>query len=134
MENHLLFYDGNCGLCHAWVNFVLHFDKASKFKFSPLQGETIKKVLDSDLIESLPDSIVVKSATGGVYMKARAVEFILEEIGLPWSIFGKFIEILPENFKNGCYDVVARYRIKIFGKKDDLCPIIPKEIQNRFLM
>src|SRR5690606_1291807 len=102
--------------------------------FSPLQGETIKKVLNSKILESLPDSIVVKSASGEVYMKASAVEFILQELGLPWSIFGRGLKILPRNFKNSCYDLVARYRIKIFGKKSELCPIIPKEIRNRFFM
>ena len=37
---HLVFYDGQCGLCDHAVQFLLKADKKNKFLFAPLQGTT----------------------------------------------------------------------------------------------
>ena len=35
----VILFDGVCGLCNAWVDFVLKQDSEGKFQFAPLQGK-----------------------------------------------------------------------------------------------
>ena len=45
-ENHprVVLFDGVCGLCNAWVDFILKRDPSGLFKFAPLQGEYASQV------------------------------------------------------------------------------------------
>lgn len=133
MDKHILFYDGNCGLCHNWVKFVLNFDRAKKFLFSPLQGEKLKEIMSPDEISKLPDSIVVYSKNGKIYLKADAVIFILEEMGGILKFVARLLSILPRKLNNYCYDFIARYRTFVFGSKEDLCPLMSDDQRELFL-
>ena len=133
MQKNVIFYDGHCGLCHGWVKFVLRFDKLGIFSFSPLQGETIKKMLSSETINLLPDSVVVIDESAGVHIKARAVELILKKLGGLFSVVSCLLGILPFSFKDWAYDLVAKNRKKIFGEKEEVCPLMPETLRARFL-
>jgi predicted DCC family thiol-disulfide oxidoreductase YuxK len=37
-RTHVVFFDGVCGLCDRWVQFVLPRDRGARFRFAPLQG------------------------------------------------------------------------------------------------
>jgi hypothetical protein len=39
----IVFFDGECGLCHAFVKFVVRHDPAAQFLFAPLRGETFRQ-------------------------------------------------------------------------------------------
>ena len=39
----IIFYDGDCALCHRMVQFILARDSKFLFSFAPLQGETAAK-------------------------------------------------------------------------------------------
>ncbi len=133
MNKHILFYDGHCGLCHRWVMFVLRFDRNKNFLFSPLQGEKIKEVLSLEIRSSLPDSIVVLANDGDIYLKAKAVEFILCEMGGVFKAMGRGLALVPQAFSNLCYDFIAKIRTRIFGTKEDLCPLMSVELRELFL-
>ena len=40
-----IYYDGECGLCHASIRFVLAEDQQSLFRFSPMQGDAGRRDL-----------------------------------------------------------------------------------------
>jgi predicted DCC family thiol-disulfide oxidoreductase YuxK len=40
--------------------------------------------------------------------------------------------IVPRPLRDAVYDLVARVRYRVFGRKDDACPIIPKALRSRF--
>ena len=41
----ILFFDGVCGLCNRFVDFMLRTDSQHRFRFAPLQGETARRLL-----------------------------------------------------------------------------------------
>ena len=45
MDHPIIFYDGVCGMCNAFVDLVLKVDKHGVFRFAALQGETARKKL-----------------------------------------------------------------------------------------
>ena len=56
----IIFFDGYCGLCNGFVDFILKFDKNAVFKFSPLQSEFAKTKLNQSDVEDLKSVVVLK--------------------------------------------------------------------------
>ena len=44
----ILFFDGVCGLCNRFVDFMLKADSRNRFLYAPLQGETARSLLGMD--------------------------------------------------------------------------------------
>ena len=59
-----------------------------------------------------------------LYIKSDAVLKILKEIGGFWKLFYLLI-IIPKSFRDWVYELIARNRYQIFGKRDQ-CMILPK--------
>src|SRR5262245_33788131 len=68
-----LFYDGQCGLCHRAVRFLLAEDCASGgvFRFASLGGETFRAALSE--LSGLSDSLVLLTEDGRTLTRSRAV-------------------------------------------------------------
>lgn len=126
----VIYFDGVCGLCNGFVDFIMKIDRQGKFRFSPLQSEYAKANLPPEYVADL-DSVVVQ-IHGKTLRKARAVFAVLKEIGGIWGMAGAF-GILPERFLNGAYDLVAENRYKIFGKKET-CRLPTPEERERFIL
>ena len=132
-NSNIIFYDGECGFCHHWVKFVLKRDKNCRFYYAPLQGSTIKECLTEKQINSLPDSIVVFSNEKVLLTKSAAASFILKELGCIGPILSGIIDIFPQKFNDYFYDLIAKYRHKIFKKPDNFCPLLSTEQEKFFL-
>ena len=52
MVENVIYYDGECGLCHLAVRFILRVDSKGKFYFSPLSN------LDNNLKYPTPHATV----------------------------------------------------------------------------
>jgi predicted DCC family thiol-disulfide oxidoreductase YuxK len=129
----ILFYDGYCGLCHRAVQFVLREDReGAAFRFAPLQGETFGRLVPSAIRETLPDSLVVMAADGQLYVRSEAFQRILRRLGGGWKVLATILSIVPRGLRDGVYDFVARVRFQIFGRRQDLCPVMPPELRARF--
>ncbi|HXZ10760.1 MAG TPA: DCC1-like thiol-disulfide oxidoreductase family protein [Candidatus Sulfotelmatobacter sp.] len=129
----LLFYDGHCGLCHRSVKFVLKHDRSGKaFRFAPLQGETFAARVPAERRAGLPDSIVVETAEGALLVRSAAFIHILRRLGGTWRILAAILAVIPRPLRDAAYDFIARIRYSIFGRRDDVCPIVPAELRARF--
>lgn len=130
-----ILFDGTCALCHGFVTFVLKRDRGPKlFHFAPLQGEWVMRTLPEDLLRGLPDSIVVLDAQGRTQTESAAVIYVLRRLGGFWRLVAGIWWLAPRPLRDWEYRVIASIRKKIFGTKDDLCPIIPVEWRGRFEM
>jgi len=125
----IIFFDGVCGLCNGFVDFILAVDKKKQFLFSPLQSEFAKNNLPAKMTTELKSVVFLKN--GKHYSKSDAVLHVLDELGGVWklSIVGR---ILPENMRDSAYNLVAENRYKIFGKKET-CRLPSAEERSRFL-
>lgn len=126
----VIFFDGVCGLCNGFVDFVISVDKKNQYRFSPLQSEYAHKVLAPEMTEKL-DSVVFQK-DGKSYRKSQAVIKVLEGLGGVWKLaaIGK---LLPESLSNVAYDLVAQNRYKLFGKKET-CRLPTPEERTRFII
>jgi predicted DCC family thiol-disulfide oxidoreductase YuxK len=128
-----LFYDGHCALCHGTVQFVLERDRTgAAFRFAPLQGETFQAQVPTEQRAGLPDSIVIRTADGSLLARSDAVVRILQRLGGGWRILASILALIPRGLRDAVYDFIARVRYRVFGKREDLCPIVPPDLRGRF--
>jgi len=129
----IVFYDGHCGLCHGAVKFVLRHDRSgSLFRFAPLQGTTFQSRVPPAERAALPDSIVVLTQDGSLLLRSNAFLHILRRLGGGWRILGGLLGVIPRAVRDFVYDFIARIRYRVFGTRDELCPIVPPELRARF--
>jgi predicted DCC family thiol-disulfide oxidoreductase YuxK len=132
-QSEILFYDGHCGLCHRAVKFVLKHDRSGNaFRFAPLQGETFQARVPPSERAGLPDSIVVLTQEGTLLVRSDASLHILKRMGGGWKTLGATLGVIPLVVRDAVYDFVARIRYRVFGRRDDLCPVAAPELRARF--
>jgi len=130
----VLFYDGECGLCHRWVKFTMKRDRDGDIvQFAALQGETIRQKLSDHERDALPDSVVFLGADNQIKTKSTAVIAILDHLGGFWRVCAGAMKIIPRAIRDFGYDRVAAIRHKLFRKPKELCPMMPPEMRDRFL-
>jgi predicted DCC family thiol-disulfide oxidoreductase YuxK len=129
----MLFYDGHCGLCHGVVKFVVKRDRTGQaFRFAPLQGPTFGARVPAERRAGLPDSIIVLTHEGALLARSDAVLHILRRLGGGWKTLAGVLSVVPRGLQDAGYNFIARIRYSIFGKRDDVCPIMPPDLRARF--
>lgn len=133
--NHLVFYDGNCGLCDRIVQLIFKEDKKERFVFAPLQGETA-----SQYLKSLPpeirftDSLILienyRDPYPRVFILGKGALRIAWLLGWPWILVG-WLSFFPGWLFNWAYRIVAANRHRLFPQTE--CFIPPPNQKNRFL-
>lgn len=127
----ILLFDGLCNLCNGAVNFILKRDKDGKFKFASLQSEIGNKLCKQHNIDTNDVDSIILIKNDKVYIKSAAVLEILKDMPIGWRVLRSGI-IVPKTILDYLYDLIAKHRYRIFGKKDE-CPIPSKDVQDRFL-
>ncbi len=118
----IVLYDGFCNLCSNTVLLFLKLDRKKKFRFIALQSAAGKEIL-----KRIPDSgsgmdSVMLFKNDQVYYKSKAIFQIIRETGGITRLLLVF-RIFPDRFNDYIYDLIARNRYLIFGKKKE-CFII----------
>jgi predicted DCC family thiol-disulfide oxidoreductase YuxK len=129
---HWLFYDGDCGLCHGVVRWVLARDANAVFLFAPLHGESFTKRVAKEQHANLPDSIVLQTPEGALLLKSDAVRVMLLQLGGSWRTLGVLLGFVPRALSDWGYDLIAKVRHQLFKKPNDVCPMVPPELRSRF--
>ena len=127
----IIYFDGICNLCNWSVRFILKYDKNVVFLFASLQSEFTKKHLVHFNDPERKNESIVYQDHQVFYTKSDAVLKILNDLGGVWKLFYVF-KIIPQNLRDWLYDLIARNRYRLFGKKDN-CMIPSPEVKNRFL-
>jgi predicted DCC family thiol-disulfide oxidoreductase YuxK len=130
MDKSLILFDGVCNLCNASVRFIIKRDKYNRFQFANLQSEFAIKKLKEIKLSELPDSLVLINGQN-IYFKSDAVFEIIRSFSKLWHILLIF-KILPKRLRDFLYDIIAKYRYKIFGK-EDVCQIPDRSISGKFI-
>jgi predicted DCC family thiol-disulfide oxidoreductase YuxK len=128
-----LFYDGHCGLCHRAVRFVLARDREGRlFRFAPLEGDTFNRVVTPERRKTLPDSVVVLTAEQTLLARSDAFLHIFRRLGGGWKVLAVALGVVPRPLRDFVYDLVARVRYRIFGRRDEWCPVMEPQLRARF--
>jgi predicted DCC family thiol-disulfide oxidoreductase YuxK len=137
---HLVFYDGTCGFCHATVQFLLKHDHKRQLLFAPLQGsaaktlltdceEVAKEIEGKDTIVFLENYKDKENQRLAIY--STAVFRTLRYLDGGWR-FLAWMEHLPKWLSNTGYRIIAHYRLKLRGESK-ACLIPPAADRSRFL-
>ncbi len=127
-----LFYDGSCGLCHWLVRFTAWRDKRARFRFAPLGGKTFGESFSPREAARLPDSLVVQTESGDVYVRSDAVVYVLRRLGGFWGFAAVLLGRIPRAWRDRAYDRIARIRKRLFRPPANLCPRLPPQLRDRF--
>jgi predicted DCC family thiol-disulfide oxidoreductase YuxK len=132
---HLVFYDGECGLCDQVVQFIFKEDKKQQFVFAPLQGETASQYLRRLPAEiRFTDSFILvenyRSSYPRVYILAKGALKAAWLLGWPWMLIGLF-SFLPGWLFDWAYRLVAMNRHRFFPQAQ--CFVPPANQKDRFL-
>lgn len=127
----IILFDGVCNFCNFWVNFIIDRDKKNQFRFAALQSEIGKELLTKfDLPKDDFDSFILISQNKVLKKSSAAFEIAKDLNG--WLKIFSSLKFLPNCFNDFIYDLVAKNRYKIFGKRD-VCRIPYEEDKIKFL-
>lgn len=124
----IIFFDGICNLCNRSIDYIVQEQtrlNISKFKIASLQGVTAAQHLPSELRQSL-NSIALKKGDQ-ILQRSEAIQEIFKSLGFKNYLLCLMIEITPRFIGNRVYDLVAKSRYLIFGKKKTCRLPLPNE-------
>lgn len=126
----MIFFDGVCGGCNRFVDFIIRTDSRREIFFSPVQGET---AAEFSLYQNEPprEWKIAYVDENGIHEGADAVLLVLGKLGGLWKLPVLFI-YLPQPLKDCFYGIVSRNRYRIFGKRET-CRVPSAEERERFL-
>ncbi|MFT5357959.1 MAG: putative DCC family thiol-disulfide oxidoreductase YuxK [Polyangiales bacterium] len=130
MNQTMVFYDGECGLCQKSVQWLLNHDSEGRLRFAPLQGSTAADALGERDDLAGVDSIVFLEE-GRLYLRSRAVFQIASYLDPGWRWLRHF-RILPAFLTDLGYRFIAKIRYRVWGKAD-VCRVPSLEERARFL-
>ena len=126
----ILLYDGVCGLCNRFVQFVLRYDKHGTLKFATLQGAYGEAARTTAPELATIDSLVLLTPSGA-YVRSTAALEVIRYIGGLWAAT-LVLYALPRRLRDWGYDQIAARRYRLFGKYDS-CRIPDASARARFL-
>ena len=113
------------------MNFVLEKDKKNVFRFAALQSEKARELssrLNID-ISNLDTFVLIVGEK--FYIKSTAALMVCKKLDSYLKILFPLI-ILPAFFRDFVYDIIAKNRYKLFGRKES-CRIPTQAEKEKFL-
>ena len=108
----VVFFDGVCGLCNGFVDFLVQHDHARVLRYAPLQGTTAAQF---DRLPRTLDSVVVVDGDR-VLVKSDAALTVLSRLGGVWRLCAA-ARVIPRVVRDAVYDTIARNRYAWFGRR-----------------
>ncbi|WP_205780371.1 thiol-disulfide oxidoreductase DCC family protein [Flagellimonas oceanensis] len=129
--NNIVLFDGVCNLCSGFVQFVIKRERDSTISFASLQSEEGQGLLKKYGVDSTTVDSIVFIKDDRAFIKSEAFFKIVQHLKAPWP-FLRIFTFLPLKFNNAIYDLIAKNRYKVMGKKNS-CWLPSKSMSNRFI-
>eukprot|EP00568_Trieres_chinensis_P008019 CAMPEP_0183308700 /NCGR_PEP_ID=MMETSP0160_2-20130417/22409_1 /TAXON_ID=2839 ORGANISM="Odontella Sinensis, Strain Grunow 1884" /NCGR_SAMPLE_ID=MMETSP0160_2 /ASSEMBLY_ACC=CAM_ASM_000250 /LENGTH=166 /DNA_ID=CAMNT_0025472577 /DNA_START=169 /DNA_END=669 /DNA_ORIENTATION=- len=134
----VILFDGVCNLCNGAVNTAIDWDPSGKLRYSALQSNVGRALLQANGREADDISSIVLVTEDGAYVKSDAILRITEELtplGLlplrPAAALGRFV--VPKLLRDLIYDGVADNRYRIMGMRQECRFDADGELEDRFI-
>ena len=104
----LILFDGVCVLCSGWVRFVIDRDRATRFRFSPVQsayGSALAARLGISAEDPQTNAVVFADRA---LFKSDAAIAVLSS--LPRWRWVRVLSAVPRPIRDRAYDRIARRR------------------------
>jgi predicted DCC family thiol-disulfide oxidoreductase YuxK len=125
----IVLFDGDCGLCHASVRFVLERDDRALFRFAPLDSAVARELLAGVDTGPLGDSVLLVE-NGRVVDRSTAALRIARRLrwwNLAWGLM-----LIPRFVRDLVYAWVARRRGR-WSRDNGACTLPNRNVRERFL-
>ncbi len=127
----VLIFDGECVMCSRTAVFVLNHERRQTCRFLAAQSSLGQALYTHYGLETRELETNILLLEGMPYFRSDAAIQVMVLMGFPWSI-GRVFRLVPRAWRNRFYDVVARNRFRIFGRRDQ-CYMPTPETAHRFL-
>lgn len=134
----VILFDGVCNLCNGAVNLALDWDPNGNLRFSALQSNVGKSLLQVNGRDANDISSIVLVTEDGAYIKSDAILRITEALApvqflplKPAAVLGRYF--VPKFLRDIIYDGVAGNRYDLLGKRDECRFDVDGEFEDRFV-
>ncbi|MDZ7921352.1 thiol-disulfide oxidoreductase DCC family protein [Rhodoferax sp.] len=127
----LIVFDGHCVLCSAWANFVLKHDRNKVYRLLAAQSPLGQALYAHYGLGGSDYQSNLLIASGRVYIKSDGTLRMVSGLGWPWRLVG-VLRVLPLPWLDVLYSVVARNRLRWFGRRE-VCYFPAPEDADRFV-
>ena len=110
----VVWFDGFCGLCNRFVDFLLRIDRRRRLRFGPIQGTAAEgrfRAGDAD-----PETIVFETGER-LFERSDGVLQAMGRVGGAWTL-SMYLGLVPRAVRDTVYRWVARNRYRWFGRRD----------------
>ncbi len=127
----IILFDGICNFCNRTINIILKYDQDAYFQFAASQSNAGINILQQFKLDQKASASVILIDNEKVYTKTDAVIQIAKHLS-GWPSLFRFIKFIPKSIRNFGYDLIAKNRYTLFGKKAS-CMVPDVSILHRFL-
>ena len=131
-EHPIVLFDGVCSLCEGVVRFVITRDPDARLRFTPLQSDLGRMLLQRYGYDPAKIDAVVFVDADGAHDRSTAALRLARHLRAPWRWLGRPLLWIPKRWRDVVYDFVARHRFQWFGRRD-ACLVPTPELRARFL-
>lgn len=128
----IVLFDGECGFCNYWIQWILRQKPAANMKFTSLQSEIGREILsDNNINFDLKTIIVVHQ--GELLHKSMAIKYILKNLSSPARFYSNVLQVVPKIISDSVYDLAAKHRLK-FINNNNICNLPTPEQKKHFIL
>jgi predicted DCC family thiol-disulfide oxidoreductase YuxK len=127
----IVVFDGYCAMCSGFARFVLRHDRRGVFRLAPAQSALGRALYIHYGLDPLDYETNILIEDGVAWFKAEGSMRIAERLGFPWRLV-TVLRVLPRAWREALYDLVARNRLRIFGRRE-VCYVSDPHYADRFL-
>jgi predicted DCC family thiol-disulfide oxidoreductase YuxK len=130
-DHPVVLFDGVCSLCVGSVQFLIRHDDEGVLRFASLQSPAGDRLLEQcGESGTYMDSLVLVEGED-CYTKSDAALRIAAHLGGVFRLAAP-LELLPRRLRDWGYDLVAKYRYQVFGRREE-CLRPTADLEQRFL-
>jgi predicted DCC family thiol-disulfide oxidoreductase YuxK len=130
-EGPIVLFDGVCVLCCGGVRFLLAHDARGRMRFAAMQSPEGQALLRRHHLPLTEFRTFAVLDGGRVLVRSDAALRLADELAAPLRWL-RFLRVVPRILRDAIYDLVARSRYRIFGRREQCFLPAPTE-RARFL-
>lgn len=116
-SKYYVFYDGDCGFCNGWVQWILNNDRKDQFLFASLQSDFGQKFLNERNLENKQFSTLFLWKPNSFYLtKSQAVFKVARILGGKYAVLGN-LNFVPSFISDFVYHLISVNRQKLASQK-----------------
>lgn len=123
--------DAHCALCARGARWIARADRAEAFRIIPLQSPLGRALMQHYGMDADDPTSWLFLDDGVPHTSLHAFTRVARRLGGLWHI-ARLLNLMPRALQDPIYRLVARNRIRLFGRAD-LCAMPDPDVQKRLL-